>query len=233
MTTLRSLLFNLYFLVVTAVLGLLYLPFLLLPPRYLWPAARLWVRLTLGGLRLICGLDCRIEGQEHLPRSGGLVASKHQSAWDTLIFTLLLPAPAMVLKRELLLIPFFGWYLRHLGMIAIDRRRGARALQDMVRQARQRLTEGRQIVIFPEGTRSRPGTSGRYQSGVAALYSNLGVPVTPVALNSGRYWGRRAFRKKSGTIHLRALPPLAPGLERRLFIERLKQAIEEGTAALP
>lgn len=232
MTLLRSLLFNLYFLSISALLGILYLPFLLLPPRHFWPAARLWVRLVLGGLRLICGLGSQVEGRENLPRGPGLVAAKHQSAWDTLIFTLLLPAPAMVLKRELLHVPFFGWYLRHLDMIAVDRRRGAAALQDMLRQARARLAEGRQIVIFPEGTRSTPGVPGRYQPGIAALYKNLGLPVTPVALNSGCYWGRRAFNKRPGTIRLRALPPIQPGLERPQFMERLKGNIERVSAEL-
>ena len=232
MTALRSLLFNIYFLLLSVVLGTLYLPYLLFPPRFFWPAARLWVRLSLGGLRLICGLDSRIEGRQHLPRGGGLVAAKHQSAWDTLIFALLLPAPAMVLKRELLHIPFFGWYLRHLDMIAIDRRRGATALQDMLRQARQRVADGRQIVIFPEGTRSPPGVAGRYQPGIAALYKTLGIPVTPVALNSGRFWGRRAFNKRPGTIRLRALPPIPSGLPRPAFMERLKSSIEGGTAEL-
>lgn len=232
MTALRSLLFNIYFVGLSVILGTLYLPFLLLPPRYFWPAARLWVRLTLLGLRLICGLESRLEGQKHLPQGAGLVAAKHQSAWDTLIFALLLPAPAMVLKRELLHVPFFGWYLRHLNMIAIDRRRGAAALQDMLRQARARLAEGRQIVIFPEGTRTAPGVVGRYQSGIAALYKALAVPVTPVALNSGRYWGRRAFNKRPGTIRLQALPPIPAGLERARFMECLKCSIEKGSAEL-
>lgn len=236
MTALRSLLFNVYFLGISTVLAIAYLPFLLLPPRFFWPAARVWVRLVLGGLRVICGLRSRIEGQENFPQGAGLIAAKHQSAWDTLIFTLLLPAPAMVLKRELLRIPFFGWYMRHLDMIAVDRRKGAAALQDMRRQARARLAEGRQIVIFPEGTRSAPGQppghQARYQPGVAALYKGLSVPVTPVALNSGRYWGRRAFNKRPGTIRLRALSPIPPGLERADFMERLKRSIEEETAAL-
>ena len=232
MTALRSLLFNIYFLLVSILLALAYLPFLLLPPRCLWPAVRLWIQLLLAGLRLICGLDYRIEGREELPQGGAILASKHQSAWDTLIFSLLLPAPAMVLKRELLQVPFFGWYLRHLDMIAIDRRRGARALQDMLDQAHARFAEGRQIVIFPEGTRSAPGTRGRYHPGIAALYQSLNAPVTPIALNSGRYWGRRAFRKHSGTIRLRVLPPIPPGLTRAAFMARLEKSIEAGSAAL-
>lgn len=232
MTALRSLAFNLYFAGVSAILAVVYLPLLLLPARFLWAAARLWVRLLYGGLRLFCGLDSRIEGREHLPQGPALIASKHQSAWDTLVFMLLLDAPAMVLKRELLYIPLFGWYLRRLEMIAVNRKGGASALQDLLRQARQRVAEGRQLVIFPEGTRTPPGMRRRYQPGIAALYRDLDLPVVPVALNSGLFWGRRAFNKRCGTIVLKALPPIPPGLERAEFMRRLQDAIERESAAL-
>lgn len=225
-TALRSLAFNLFFLVFSLLLAVAYLPLLLLPPRFLWAGARFWIRGLYAALRLTCGLDSRIEGRERLPRGAGIVAAKHQSAWDTLVFMLILDAPVMVLKRELLRIPLFGWYLRHLDMLAVDRRGGAAALHDLLRQARARVEEGRQIVIFPEGTRTPPGTRRRYQPGVAALYRELGLPVVPVALNSGLYWRRRAFTKRPGTIVLKVLPPIPPGLERAAFMRRLQTAID-------
>lgn len=226
MTALRSLLFNLFFLAFSLLLALAYLPLLALPRRFLWAGARFWIRGLYAALRLICGLDSRIEGVDYLPRGAGIVAAKHQSAWDTLVFMLILDAPVMVLKRELLWIPLFGWYLRRLDMLAVDRRGGAAALHDLLRQAQARVAEGRQIVIFPEGTRTPPGTRRRYQPGVAALYRELGLPVVPVALNSGLYWRRRAFTKRPGTIVLKALPPIPPGLERADFMRRLQAAID-------
>jgi len=225
-TALRSLAFNLFFLVFSLLLAVAYLPLLALPRRFLWAGARFWIRGLYAALRVICGLGHRIEGPEHLPRGAGIVAAKHQSAWDTLVFMLILDAPVMVLKRELLWIPFFGWYLRRLDMLAVDRAGGAAALHELLRQAKARAAEGRQIVIFPEGTRTPPGTRRRYQPGVAALYRELGLPVVPVALNSGLYWRRRAFTKRPGTIVLKALPPIPPGLERAAFMRRLQAAID-------
>lgn len=232
MTALRSLLFNLYFMLLSGTLAIVYLPLLALPPRYLWAGGRLWVRLLYGGLRLICGLDHRIEGSHHLPQGAAVIASKHQSAWDTLVFMLLLPAPAMVLKRELLHIPLFGWYLRHLDMIAVDRTGGASALQGLLRQARDCLDAGRQVVIFPEGTRTAPGQHRRYQPGIAALYRALGEPVIPIALNSGHYWGRRSFNKRAGTIRLKVLPAIPPGQDRAVFMRQLQSAIDGESDAL-
>lgn len=232
MTALRSLAFNLFFLFFSLVLAIAYLPLLLLPRRFLWAGARFWIRTLFAALRLLCGLGSRFEGREHLPPGAGIVAAKHQSAWDTLVFLLLLEAPVMVLKRELLRVPLFGWYLQRLGMIAVDRGGGTAALQGLLRQARQRAAEGRPIVIFPEGTRTDPGSSRRYQPGVAALYRDLGLPVVPVALNSGRYWGRRAFSKRPGTILLKALPPIPPGLERADFMRRLQAAVDGESARL-
>ena len=162
-----------------------------------------------------------------------ILAAKHQSAWDTIVFYRVLDAdPVYVLKRELTWIPILGWYLRRVGMVAVDRKGGAAALRRMTATAHAALAEGRRIVIFPEGTRTAPGARRPYHPGVAALYAATDVPVVPVALDSGRYWPRRGFLKRPGTITLRILPPLPPGLARKAFVAELEHRIEEACAAL-
>jgi 1-acyl-sn-glycerol-3-phosphate acyltransferase len=229
---LRSLAFNFAFYLWMAILGTVSLPILLLPRRYAWAVGRLYVRHVMTLLRVLVGLDYRILGAEHLPPGPAILAMKHQSAWDTLILPLLVPDPAVVLKRELLLLPFYGWYALKLGMIAIDRGAGARALKQIVARARAALAAGRTIVIFPQGTRTPPGGTHPYQPGLAALYLQTGVPVVPVALNSGLFWPRRSFRRHPGTITLEVLPPIAPGLDRATFQARVERAIETATRRL-
>jgi 1-acyl-sn-glycerol-3-phosphate acyltransferase len=232
MIVLRSLTFNLAFYLWMAILGTVSLPVLLLPRRYAWAVGRLYVRHVMALLRLLVGLDYRILGAEHLPSGPAIVAMKHQSAWDTLILPLLFSDPAVVLKRELLLLPIYGWWQMKLGMIAVDRGAGARALKQIVAQARVALASGHTIVIFPQGTRTAPGSTHPYQPGLAALYLQTGVPVVPVALNSGLFWPRRSFRRYPGTITLEVLPPIAPGLDRTRFQARLEAAIETATHRL-
>lgn len=232
MTWLRSLVFNVLFYGWTAVLGICYLPLLVLPRRAIVIGARFWCASVLAILRWTTGLSGRIEQASERPAGPAIYAAKHQSAWDTMIITRLLPDPAIVLKKELLAVPFFGWYARRHGMIAIDRKAGAGALRDMLRSARQAIEDGRDIFVFPEGTRTPPGERRPYQSGVAALYRDLGLPVVPIALNSGVFWGRRSFAKRPGRITLRVLPPIPPGLDRDAFMRRLETAIETESAAL-
>ena len=232
MILLRSLAFNLAFYLWMAILGTVGLPVLLLPRRYAWAVGRLYVRHVMVLLRVLAGLDYRIIGAEHLPRGPAILAMKHQSAWDTLILALLLADPAVVLKRELLLLPIFGWWQIKLGMIAVDRGAGARALKQIVAQARAALAAGRTIVIFPQGTRTAPGAARPYQPGLAALYLQTGVPVVPVALNSGLFWPRRSFLRHPGTITLEVLPPIPPGLDRASFQAAIEQAIEGATRRL-
>ncbi|MEX0758775.1 MAG: lysophospholipid acyltransferase family protein, partial [Tistlia sp.] len=164
---------------------------------------------------------------------GLLIASKHQSAWDTLVFPLLVRDPAYVLKRELLLVPFFGWIMWRLRMIAVDRKGGAAALRRMLAAARRIVgRERRPLVIYPEGTRTAPGDSRPYHPGVAALYGELGVPVVPVALNSGLYWPRQSFLRRPGRIVLEFLEPIPPGLPRRQFLAELEARIEPASRRL-
>ena len=232
MNWLRALAFNIAFFAVTALLGLAGLPLLLAPRRRVMRFGRFWASCVLALLKAIVGLDGEIRGLEHLPRGACLIAMKHQSAWDTLILPVVLGDPAVVLKRELFLVPFYGWYAARAGSIAIRRRGGAGALRRMVAAARREAAAGRPIVIFPEGTRTAPGHRLPYQPGVAALYQALDLPVVPAAVNSGLYWGRRSFVKHPGRIILAFLEPIAPGLPRREMMAELEARIEAATAAL-
>lgn len=228
----RALAFNLAFFAWTAIAGTVGLPFLFAPRPATMKFGRFWARSVLGLLRMIVGLDYQIRGLEHIPRDGCIIAMKHQSAWDTLILPVVLGDPACVLKRELLLVPLYGWYAARAGSIAIDRKAGAGALRHMVAAARPVAAQGRPIVIFPEGTRVAPGAHLAYQPGVAALYQALALPLVPAAVNSGLFWGRRSFVKRPGRITLEFLEPIPPGRTRRRVMAELERRVETATAAL-
>lgn len=232
MTRLRALLFNITYLTWTTVMHLVCLPLLLGPRPWVLAAGRLWIRGNFWLLRVLVGLRYRVLGAEHYPTGPAIVAVKHQSAWETLYLSLALHHPAFILKRELIWIPVFGWYLRKVGMIAVDRSGKAAALKQMVRQAQEAFAAGRSLVIFPEGTRVAPGQRKPYQPGIAALYTQLKVPVVPVALNSGLFWGRKAFLKRAGTITVEYLPAIPPGLDRKTFMRELESRIEDATNRL-
>ncbi len=232
MSRLRALAFYIGFFGVTALFGAAGLPLLLAPRRWVMRFGRLWSRCVLALLRVIVGLDGEIRGIEHIPSGPSIIAMKHQSAWDTLVLPVILDDFAVVLKRELLFVPFYGWYAARAGSIAIDRRGGAGALRHMVAASREAVAVGRPIVIFPEGTRTAPGHRLTYQPGVAALYQALGLPVVPAAVNSGLFWGRRSFVKRPGRIALAFLDPLPPGLPRRQLMNELEARIEAATSAL-
>jgi 1-acyl-sn-glycerol-3-phosphate acyltransferase len=228
MSVLRSALFLIWFLAVTTVLSLVFLPVLILPRGATAWLARLWSRATFFGLKLFAGLDWEIRGTP--PAGPVLVAAKHMSMWDTMALYLALNSPAIVLKRSLLYIPFYGWFLWKATAIAIDRSAGASALRKMAAAAQNVLGEGRPILIFPEGTRKAPHAPPDYKPGVAGLYALLKVPCVPVALNSGVYW--TGFIKKPGTIVLEFLEPIAPGLKRDTFMAMLQSRIESATNRL-
>ena len=229
---LRSLAFNAGFFFLTVLLGLLGLPLLLARRRVVMGFGRFWARSVLALLKAVVGLDCEIRGLGNVPPGPCVIAMKHQSAWDTLILPVVLGDPAVVLKRELLWVPLYGWYASRAGSIAIDRGGRAAALRRMLVTARAAAEEGRPIVIFPEGTRTAPGRHLPYQPGVAALYQTLAVPLVPVAVNSGLFWGRRSFLKRSGRITLEFLDPIPPGLPRRQLMPELERRIKTATAAL-
>ena len=228
----RSLAFNFAFFAWTVIAGTIGLPFLIAPRAVTMRFGQFWARIVLVLLRVIVGLDHEIRGLDRIPRSGCIIAMKHQSAWDTLILLVVLSDPAAVMKRELLLLPFYGWYAARAGSIAVDRKAGASALRRMVAAARPIVAQGRPIVIFPEGTRVALGARLPYQPGVAALYQALAVPLVPAAVNSGYYWGRRSFLKRPGRIILEFLEPIPPGRPRRRVMAELEQRIETATAAL-
>jgi 1-acyl-sn-glycerol-3-phosphate acyltransferase len=233
MNVLRAMLFNLLFYGLTAVLSVVYLPLLLLPRSVLWVFARFWAHATLFLAHHICGIRMRIEGAEHRPASGAIFAAKHQSAFETIALTAIIHRPAFVLKKELLYIPLFGLYLAKIGCVPIDRKAGASAIKLMVKSAKARLEQGYNIVIFAEGTRTSPDNdSPTYHPGVAALYTQLGVPLVPVALNSGLCWGRKAVLKKPGIVTIRFLPSLTAGLDRKAMMAELKQQVESHSASL-
>ena len=228
MILLRSLAFNLYYFGLTAGLALWGLLFASRTPARAFAIGRLWARLALAGARVLCGIRIEISGREHLPTGGGaLIASQHQSALDTMVWFLLVPKVAYVLKRELTRVPLFGAMTMRAGMIPVDRDGGASALRALLRATDRALADGRQVVIFPEGTRAEPGSHPPLQPGIAALAARTGLPVIPVRTDSGHCWGRRAFRKLPGTVHMRVEPPLARTSTRAALMQSLQHAFEQ------
>ncbi|MEA2787613.1 MAG: 1-acyl-sn-glycerol-3-phosphate acyltransferase [Acetobacteraceae bacterium] len=228
MIALRSALFNGVFFAVTFVLTLVASLAQLVGPDAVLSVAMLWARSLVAAARLICGIRLNVTGLENIPPGAVLIASRHQSAFDTFVWLTLLPRCCYVLKHELVRIPLFGSLLKATGMIAVDRNGGAGAIRVLLREGDRAVGEGRQIVIFPEGTRSEPGRPGGLQSGIAALAVHTGLPVIPVSTDSGRCWGRRAFRKRPGTIRIVVGPPIPAKTERKA----LMQALETGLAAV-
>ena len=226
MLLVRSALFNFVFFGVTILLLPAGLLTCVIAPGRVHAFATMWTRVVLASLYGICGIRLEVTGREHLPRDGGLIASRHQSAFDTLIWMSLVPNCCYVLKQELLKIPGFGRLLRGAGMIAIDREGGASTIRGLVRDAQQAVEQGRQIIIFPEGTRSDSGAMLPLQPGIAALATRLRMPVVPVTTNSGRHWGRRAFRKYPGVIRIEVHPPLQAGLTRPALMRQLEQILD-------
>jgi 1-acyl-sn-glycerol-3-phosphate acyltransferase len=221
----------LWFALGTALIAILCLPALAMPRGASAWVGRIWSTLTLFGLKLCAGLDYEVRGTP--PTGGVLVASKHMTMWDTLALYLLLDDPAMIVKRELLRVPFYGWYLWGAGSIAVDRGGHAGALRKMSQAARGVIGEGRPVLIFPEGTRKKPDAEPDYKSGVAALYGQMDVPCVPVALNSGLFWtGPAGFLKRRGRIVVQFLPALPAGLGRADFMAQLIGGIEEATRRL-
>lgn len=228
----RSVLFAVLALLWTSLWSLLCLPLLLAPRRAMQRAAACLFRGVLGLLAICCGLRWQIIGRENLPQGAAVIAAKHQSAWETLIFHVLLGDPVFVLKRELLRVPPIGWYMWKSGSIPIDRTTGFRAVKGMLPRVERALAEGAQVIVFPEGTRTPPGQRRPYHPGIAAIYARAQAPIVPVALNSGIFWGRRRFLKFPGVITLAVLPPMPPALGRAAFMEELEGRIETATDRL-
>src|SRR5262245_27619912 len=222
----RSLLFNILFYVTTTLFVVIGSPLLFAPRRWAMAALAVHGRFELWLLKTTVGTGLEVRGQEKLPEGPCLVASKHQSAWETFALIPLFRDPALLMKRELFFIPFHGWFSKKFQMIPVDRDKGPSALRRMLREARKRIDDGREIIIFPEGTRPPPGAPPYYKTGIVLLYEALGVPCLPVALNSGLFWPRRTLLRHPGTIVVEILPPIPPGLLREEFLRGLEGAIE-------
>lgn len=228
----RSLLFNVLFYVNIIVRMTVALPTILLPRRFLLGVLRRYSRSSLWLLRVTCGVTVEWRGREKIPEGACIVACKHQSFWETFALFEVLRDPTYVLKRELMWLPLFGWLARKARMIPIDRGARVTSLARMTAATRREIADARQIVIFPEGTRQAPGAAPRYMPGVAYLYSEIGLPCVPVALNSGLYWPRRSLLRFPGTVLVEVLDPIPPGLDKRAFLAQLRSVIEEATTRL-
>lgn len=207
-------------------------PALILPHRVAMGVIRLWARIVLFGLRTIMGVTVEVRGLDNRPSGAALVAPKHQSMLDIVAPFAVLDDPCFVLKKELMVLPFFGWFVWKTRMIPIDRTAHAKALKDMLRTARARLEDGRQIVIFPEGTRRLPGAAPDYKPGVAAIYRDLEGPCWPVATNSGEHWPARGIKFNPGHVVFEFLEPIPAGLKRQEFMRELETRIEAASARL-
>jgi 1-acyl-sn-glycerol-3-phosphate acyltransferase len=197
-----------------------------------WALAKYWCRSNLWLLRWVAGVVTRVSGSENIPPGGCIIASKHQSDWDVFAIFPHTGRPAYVVKQELMNIPFFGWAARSLDCIAVDRRKGGEAIPELMAQARAAVARGCRIVIFPEGTRKAPLAPAAYRQGIVRMYQELNVPVVPVALNSGLFWGRNSMVIWPGTAEARILPAIEPGLAPDVFAARLKKAIETDSTEL-
>lgn len=230
---LRSTLFALSLCVVTPPYALFALLTFPLPRMMRYRLISGWSRLVIRLARWILRIEWRVEGRENLPSRPAVILSKHQSAWETMAFQLIFPPQVLVLKRELLWIPFFGWGLALMSPIAINRSRGMRALRTIARRGRERLAQGFWIVVFPEGTRVAPGSQREYHPGGAWLASASGAPVVPVAHNAGLLWPRNAFLKRPGTVTVRIGPPIeAANRDPKTINELARTWIEEQQKAL-
>ncbi|MCQ8278729.1 1-acyl-sn-glycerol-3-phosphate acyltransferase [Acetobacteraceae bacterium KSS8] len=223
-TLLRATAFNLFFFVLTVVMGVAAFPIRWFAPGRALPYAKLWAGTTVKGLQRICGVELRITGLEHLAGDAPvLIASQHQSAFDTLVWMNLVPRPAYVMKKELTRLPLVGPMLLLAGMIPLEREGGAKALRDLLRDTASAVADRRQIIIFPEGTRVRAGEQVPLQAGIAALASHSGLAVLPVATDSGRCWSRNAFIKRKGPLHIDIGAPIPAGLKRAALLAAIRE----------
>ena len=229
----RSILFVIWMYGLMAVLGILFLPTLILPKPVIFWGIRQYARGMIWGLKVICGIGVEIRGRQNMPRGTIIYAGKHHCMLDVFIPTLVTPQPAIILKQELLWYPFLGWYALKAAMIPIDRAGNTKTLKKMVTEAKDRAEDGRQIVIFPEGTRTAPGAEPAYfAAGISALAKGIEAPIVPVATNAGLCWPGRGLKRSKGKIVYEILPPIPAGLPRRQLMARLQSELESATDAL-
>ena len=229
MMSLRSFVFSIWFVLATFMLVLVGLPLAIFAPKLLRPYARLWSPVINTGLP-ICGITYKISGQEHLPTDGPmLIASQHQSAFETMIWFQLLPDARYVMKIELMRLPLFGWLARRGGQIGVERGGGAQTMRTLFQDAAKAWREGAQIVIFPEGTRAKPGAPISLKVGFAALAKAAKMPVIPVTTDSGRCWGKGLLAKRPGVIHVDIHPALPAGMVREELMAELQRLFEQAS----
>ena len=232
MLVLRSLIFSILFYGFFAVSAVMAAGISLIAPQSLPPFTRFWSRAWLAMYRAICRVNYEVRGKENIPHGGCLLAVKHQSVWDTCALFAIFERPVYVLKSELMYIPFFGWALARLGCIPVKRGTGKSALDNMVRGTRVALAQSKQVVIFPEGTRTMMGQAANYKTGISHLYTALEVACVPVALNSGAFWPRHKFLRPPGTIVVEVLAPIPPGLSRKEMFDLLVGKVEGASQRL-
>ena len=229
----RSSIYYIIFSLNLLIFSIIFLPLFFLPRSMGLLVLTFWARVSQSILFYLCEVDFEVYGQEYIPKERALIASKHQSTWETINFLHILDQPpVMILKKELLFIPFFGQYALKFGNIAINRKAGVSAIKDMVKKAKKSRDQNRSILIFPEGTRSAINSDPEYKRGILALYKNLKIPCVPVALNSGLFWPKNKFMKNPGKISVEFLKPIEPGLSDDDFMRQLQTRIEDTTDVL-
>lgn len=226
MMTLRSLIFIIYIYLTMTILAFVCLPFIIFSRRVAVETVRFWIKSTRIALRVLCGITTEIRGVENIPEGPLIWASKHQSMYDAFVPWLVLDHPAIIIKKELLWYPVFGWYAWRTDMIAINRSGGSSTLRKMIEASRKRMTEGRQLLIFPEGTRQLPGAPPKYRPGVFGMYDELDVPIVPVATNIGLCWPRRGIKRRPGKVVIEILPVIENGMQKKPFMQKLEHDIE-------
>ena len=232
MIALRSIIFVALFYVWSVIVAVGLSPFLLGPRSWAMELMRVWARGIIWLLRVVCDIKVEVRGKEHMPKGAALVAPKHHCMFDVFAQFAYLPDACFVMKKELTWIPFFSWWGMRAKMIVVDRAGHSTALRKLIRDSKERFAENRQLLIFPEGTRSVPGAPADYKPGIAALYREIDVPVHPVATNAGVHWPKHGFMRKPGTIVFEYLEPIAPGLKRAEFMRLLQDRIETASTKL-
>ncbi|MCC3243883.1 1-acyl-sn-glycerol-3-phosphate acyltransferase [Methylocystis sp. WRRC1] len=232
MLFLRSLVFQIVFFANTIALMLIWLPGLFMRRQVSQELGRTWGRTSLWLLDKICGTKIEWRGLENITSGAVIVACKHQSTWDTFVLPIKFPDFSYILKHELIWLPFFGWYLLAAEQVAIDRAKGGKLLPQLIEKSKKIFAQGRQLFIFPEGTRRPVGAPPQYKVGIAHLYDATNVPVLPVALNAGLFWPRRSFLIYPGTAVIEFLPVIPPGLPPREFFRLLQNEIETASNRL-
>tara|TARA_B110000438_G_C15793114_1_gene641635 strand:+ start:1368 stop:2012 length:645 start_codon:yes stop_codon:yes gene_type:complete len=210
-------------------MGFLCIPLLFFPSHHLKQPIKIWILGIFYFLKYICNINHEIQGKENIPSNPVLVASKHQSAFETFALFYYLPQAIFIHKKQLFYIPVFGQYLKKTNMISIDRKGGASTIRLMLKQTKQKALNGFSIIIFPEGTRKKPGDNPDYKSGFIGIYNEMKTEILPVALNSGKCWPKHTFVKKPGNIIIKILPTIEANLERKNVLNQVETIIEEAS----